>query len=117
MGKIDTKISYDYEEDILNLSRSKSSKASVEVGDFIIDVGNDGFLSAIEILNASENLNLSKDVLKNVNGAKMSVLYKPNYVLVILVLKFKGIEKDVRIPLTINLGHKNVEREETIFVR
>ena len=116
MGESNTKITYDENEDIVNFSRGKSSKASIEVGDFIIDIGSNGFVSAIEILNASENLNISKEILNNIQGAKMSVLYKPNYLFIAITLNLRGIEKDIRIPLTINLGHNKVEKEEMIFV-
>lgn len=117
MGESNTKIIYDVEEDIVNFSRGKSSKASIEVGDFIIDIDSSGFISAIEILNASENLNISKEILENIQKIKMSVLYKPNYLFISLILNLKGIEKDIRIPLTVNLGHNKVEREEMIFGR
>jgi len=117
MGKNNTKIIYDENEDIINFSRGKSSIASIEVGDFIIDIDHNGFVSAIEILNASENLNISSEILRDIREIKMSILYKPNYLFVSLILNLEGIEKDVKIPLTINLGHNKVEKEEAVFVR
>jgi len=106
MAKNNTKIIYDKEEDILYLSRGKSSKASVEVGDFIIDVDFRGFISAIEILNASENLNIDPKILEKINKTSMSIIYKPNYLYIVLVLNLEEKEKEIAIPLTINLGHK-----------
>ena len=117
MGERNTKINYNIEEDILNLSRSKSSQASIEIGDFILDIDFNGFVSAIEILNASENLNLDKEMLESIKEARMSVTYKPNYLFVILAFNFKGIEKDIRIPLTVNLGHRQIEKQEVVFAR
>ena len=60
MAKSNTKIVYDEEEDILFLSKSRKVKASIDVGDFVIDVDTSGFISGIEILNASENLKISE---------------------------------------------------------
>lgn len=117
MAKGNTKIIYEKEEDILYLSRGKSAKASIEVGDFIIDIDFKGFVSAVEILNASENLNISSEILEKINNARMSVVYKPNYIYIVLVLKLKDKEKEIAIPLTVDLGHKQVEREESVFIR
>ena len=50
MAKNNAKIDYDFEEDILNLSRGRSSKASLEIGDFILDIDFDGFVSFLEVL-------------------------------------------------------------------
>jgi uncharacterized protein YuzE len=115
MGENYTKITYDSEEDIVNFSRGRPSRASIEVGDFIIDIDGSGFVSAIEIINASENLNIQKEILENIQKIKMSVLYKPNYLFISLVLNVRGIEKDIRIPLAVDLGHSKVEREEMVF--
>ncbi len=115
MAKGNAKINYNSEEDILNLSKGNPSKASIEIGDFVIDVDFKGFVSAIEVLNASENLGIKKEILEEVEKARMSIVYKPNYLFVGIVFNFSGIEKDVRIPLTIDLGHSKVEKEETVF--
>jgi uncharacterized protein YuzE len=64
MAKINTKIDYNKEEDIFYLSKQRSSRASIEVGDFIIDIDSKGFVSAIEILNASENLGIKQELLE-----------------------------------------------------
>jgi uncharacterized protein YuzE len=117
MAKSNTKIIYDKGEDILYLSRGNPAKASIEVGDFIIDIDFKGFVSAIEILNASENLQISPDFLEKVNNARMSVTYRPDYLFIMLVFKLENKEKEVAIPLTLDLGHKEARREETIFVR
>jgi len=115
MGESNTEISYDIEEDILNFSRGKSSKASIEIGDFIIDIDFNGFISAIEILNASENLNFDKNLLASIGKASMSVIYKPNYSQINLTLFTQDKEKEITIPLTIDLGHKEIEKQEVIF--
>ncbi len=115
MAKINTKISYNKEEDILDLSRGNISQASIEVGDFIIDIDSKGFVSALEILNASENLNFSSELLEHIGKASMNILYKPGYLQIMLVFYFQGKEKEVVIPLTVDLGHKQTHNEEMVF--
>jgi len=117
MAKSNTKISYDKEEDILDLSIGNPSKASIEIGDFIIDIDFNGFVSSIEILNASENLNIGQELLDKIEKASMQIIYKPNYIQIILAFYFQGKEKEILIPLTLDLGHKQVQKQETIFAR
>lgn len=116
MAKSNTKIVYDGEEDILFLSKEKKVKASIEIGDFVIDVDKEGLISGIEILNASENLNLLKGQLEHLEKALMVVNYKPNYVVIYLVMQMENKEKDLTIPLTVDLGHGAVKVEKTNFV-
>lgn len=115
MAKENTKIGYDVEEDILSLSKGRKIKASVDVGDFVIDIDHGGFVSGIEIINASENLKLSKERLLKLQEASMTVTYKPNYVYICLIIKIKDAEKDISIPLTIDLGHNRIKTERTEF--
>jgi|SRR3989344_1275440 len=117
MAEGNAKITYEENEDILSLWRGKPSKASIEVGDFIIDVDSQSFISGLEILNASENLNLESSVLSRVEKASMSVTYKQNHITIILSFKIAGRENNVSIPLTINLGHKKIEKEQIVFSR
>lgn len=115
MAKINTKIIYDEEEDILFLSKGRKVKASIDVGDFIIDVDTSGLISGIEILNASENLKISEGQLKELREVSMSVTYKPNCAYIYLIMKSKAKEKDITIPLTVDLGHGSVRTEKTTF--
>ena len=115
MAKVDTKIIYDEEEDTLFLSKSRKVKASIDIGDFVIDVDMKGFISGIEILNASENLKIPEEQLKELQQATMAVTYKPNYVYIYLAIKFKDKEKNVTIPLTLDLGHGSVRTEKIIY--
>jgi len=109
-----TKIKYAEDEDILVLSKSKKVKESIDIGDFIIDIDKDNFVSGLEILNASQNLNISEKQLKELKSASMNITYKPMHILITLVLQFKDKEKDVSIPLSINLGHTS-KIEKTNF--
>ena len=115
MAKLNTKMIYDEEEDILSFSKGRKVKASIDIGDFIIDVDTNGFISGIEILNASKNLQVSEEHLKDLQKASMSVTYKPNYVYISLLMQFKDKEKDITIPLKINLGHGSVINERVNF--
>lgn len=106
---------YEENEDILSFWRGNPSNVSIEIGDFIIDVDNRGYIAGLEILHASGNLNIENKILKQIEKASMSVMYKPNYVYIMLKVRLKGREKDISIPLTLNLGHKNIEKEEIVF--
>mgnify|MGYP000220990112 CR=1 FL=1 len=116
MAKSNTKIIYEEKEDILYLSKCKKVKASIEIEDFIIDIDMDGYVSGIEVLNASENLQISPAKLKQIEKAKMNIIYKPNYVYIFLLLKLKKEKKEVALPLTISLGHPKVKKE-VVFVK
>lgn len=111
----ESKIIYDEEEDILFLSKGKKVQASIEIGDFVIDVDTNGFISGIEILNASKNLNISESQLKGLLRANMLITYKPNYVYINLIIQLKEKEKDIAIPLTVDLGHGSVRTEKINF--
>ena len=115
MAEINTKLSYDEEEDILTLSKGKKVKASIDIGDFIIDVDLKGFITGLEILDASENLKISPSSLKELQEASMAVTYKPNYVYISLFMKLKGKEKEVTIPLAVDLGHGSLKKESIRF--
>jgi uncharacterized protein YuzE len=115
MAKVNTKIIYDKEEDILFLSKERKVQASIDIGDFIIDVDMNGFVTGIEILNASENLKLSHEQLTCLQKAHMAVTYKPNYVYIYLVMLFEKKEKDITIPLTVDLGHGTVSTQKINF--
>jgi uncharacterized protein YuzE len=109
------KMMYDSEEDILSLSKGIKVKASIDIGDFIVDVDYSGFIVGIEILNASQNLRIREEQLKSLEQASMNITYKPNYVLITLLLKLKEKEKEIAIPLTVDLGHGSIKTEKTQF--
>ena len=110
-------IDYDAGNDIFSVSNGKKVKASLDIGDFILDVSHNNFICGLEIMNASENLGVSKEVLGNIQNMKMSVTYKTNHVYVLLVMAFKKEDKEVNItiPLTIGLGHKEPKKEVLLY--
>jgi len=107
---------YDQEDDTLFLSKKSKVKESIDIGDFIIDIDAKGFVTGIEILNASENLKISSAQLKMAREASMSVTYRPNYVYVSLVIRFKDKEKDITIPLSVDLGHGSLTKKTEFAV-
>jgi len=115
MAKSNTKMMYDSEEDILSLSKGIKVKASIDIGDFVIDVDHRGFIVGIEILNASQNLKIKEEDLESLEAASMQVTYKPSCVYIAIFMKMKQKEKDITIPLTVDLGHGSVKTERTMF--
>ncbi|MEK6840419.1 MAG: DUF2283 domain-containing protein [Nanoarchaeota archaeon] len=111
------KIDYDPENDIFFISNGDKVKASLDIGDFILDVSHDNFVCGLEIMDASENLGVSRELLKNIQNIKMSVTYKTNHVHVLLLMTFKKKNKEINvpIPLTINLGHKSPTKEILLY--
>lgn len=108
MAKTIKTIDYDLNNDILFLSNGEKVKSSLDIGDFILDVSHDNLICGIEIMDATENLGINKELLNQVQNIKMSVTYKTNHVFVLLMMTFKQEDKivNIPIPLTLNLGHK-----------
>ena len=110
-------IDYDADNDIFFISGDEKVKFSLDIGDFVLDVNYNNLICGMEIMDASENLGISKEVLSNIKSIKMSVTYKTNnvYVLLIIIFKEKGKEVNIPIPLTLNLGHKTPMKEELVY--
>ena len=110
-------IDYDSKNDIFSISNGEKVKASLDVGDFILDVSNNNLICGLEIMDASENLGVPKEVLGNIQNMKMFVTYKTNHVYVLLMIVFKkeGKEVNIPIPLTISLGHKEPKKEVLLY--
>ncbi len=117
MAKQIKTIDYDSDHDIFFISNGEKVKASLDIGDFILDVSHNNFICGIEIMDASENLGVPKEVLKNIQSMKMCVNYQTNHVYVLLMIIFKKKDKEVniQIPLTLNLGHKVPTKEVLVY--
>ena len=117
MAKQIKTIDYDSQNDIFFISNGEKVKASLDIGDFILDVTHDNLICGIEIMDASENLGISKENLQSVQNIKMSITYKTNHVYVLLVMTFKKEDREVNIPipLTLALGHKTPRQEVLVF--
>ena len=110
-------IDYDFDNDIFFVSDGSRVKASLDVGDFVLDVNHENLICGIEVQDASENLGIDKDILGKIKSMKMSVSYKTNNVYVLLMISFVEGEKDVniQIPLTLDLGHKVPQKEMLVY--
>lgn len=117
MAKEIKTIDYDSQNDIFFISNGEKVKASLDIGDFVLDVSHNNFICGIEIMNASENLGINKDILGNIKNIKMSVTYKTNNIYVLLMMSFNKNNKEVniQIPLTLNLGHKTPQKEMLVY--
>ena len=75
------KVDYDQKWDILYIYKEgEKTKFSIEaLENFVIDVGFDGKVVGLEILNASKILKVSKNELKNIKKAKISTLVRNKY--------------------------------------
>ncbi len=98
-------------------SNLEKVKSSLDVGDFILDVSSDNLICGLEIMDASENLGIDKEFLNQVQNIKMSVNYKTNHVLVLLMMTFKREDQivNIPIPLTLDLGHKVPKTEVLVY--
>ena len=98
-----SKIKYDYNEDILYIrKKEKSIVYSIDIMDnFIIDLDSNNKVVGLEILNASKNLNISKNQLKEVKEGNISTLTLKNAFGVKFFLLFPKmrLESHVQIPL------------------
>ncbi len=110
-------IDYDSENDIFFISDGDRIKCSLDIGDFVLDVNSNNLITGIEIMDASENLGIGKEILENIENIEMSVNYKTNYVYVLLKMSFREEEKEVNIPipLTLGLGHKSPKKEVLVY--
>ncbi len=117
MAKEIKTIDYDFENDIFFISNGEKVKASIDIGDFVLDVDYKNLICGIEIMDATENLGIDKKILKNIRSIKMSVNYKTNHVYVLLIMIFEkeGKEVNIPIPLTLDLGHKVPRKEMLVY--
>ena len=117
MAKEIKAIDYDSENDVFFISDGEKVKASLDIGDFVLDVGHNNLICGIEVMDASENLGVSKKLLGSIKNIKMSVNYNTNHVHVLLVMSFEKKEKEVNmsIPLTLSLGHKTPKKEVLVY--
>ena len=117
MAKTIKTIDYDSENDIFFISDGSKVRSSLDIGDFVLDVNGDNLISGIEIMDASENLGIDKEILKKVKNIRMSVNYKTNNVYVLLMITFQKGNKEINlpIPLSLSLGHKIPQKDMLIY--
>ena len=117
MAKQIKTIDYDSENDIFSINNGEEVMASIDIGDFVLDVNHNNLICGIEVMDASENLGISKEFLQNIKNIRMSVNYSTNHVYVLLVMTFKneGKEINMSIPLSLSLGHKTPRKDILIY--
>jgi len=117
MAKTIKTIDYDFENDIFFISDGSKVRSSLDIGDFVLDVNGDNLINGIEIMDASKNLGISKEIFKKVKNIKMSVNYKANNVYVLLIITFQKENKEINmpIPLSLSLGHKTPQKEVLVY--
>ena len=71
MAKTIKTIDYDSDNDILFISDGEKVKASLDIGDFVLDVSHTNLISGIEIMDASERLGIDKGFLEQIQNMKM----------------------------------------------
>jgi|WetSurMetagenome_2_1015567.scaffolds.fasta_scaffold972654_1 uncharacterized protein YuzE len=65
---------YDFETDSLYFrDKSVNYQSSIDMGDLILDMGTDGLPIGVELLNASKNFNISKFVMKGIEGFNSTI--------------------------------------------
>jgi uncharacterized protein YuzE len=101
------KADYDQKWDILYLHKEgEKTKFSIEVlNNFVIDVGFDGRVVGLEVLNASKTLKVAKNELKNIKKAKISTIIRDKIYGVIYVLQFEKIilESELQLPASVRM--------------
>jgi uncharacterized protein YuzE len=101
------KVDYDQKFDILYIYKEEEkAKFSIEaLNNFVIDIGFNGKVVGLEILNASKFLKVSKNELKNIKKAKLSTLVKNKMYGVIYSLQFEKalLESELQLPAYVRL--------------
>ena len=104
------KFDYDRENDDLFLYSGKNkSKASIEIGNIILDFDKNRKLSGIEIMNATrflnsliteERISITKDLLSNLVACRVDSRSQDNLLLIriVLLMKHKKIPLNLSIP-------------------
>jgi uncharacterized protein YuzE len=103
-------IIYEKIEDILYIGKKEKVKFSIDIallsGDLVVDIGFDGLVKGIEIMNASDFFSLSKEALSNIHNGKLSIVYSPSYGSITILLEKQGkpIKSNVVIPYSKKLA-------------
>lgn len=107
MAKETIKISYNKELDILDITKVDNYLSSLEIGEFIIDISSDYKVMGLEILRASENLNVSKDFLANINDIKFNVRYEKSWMIISIKVLSKKSESPVIVSVPVSFRPRN----------
>lgn len=108
MGK-NIVISYEKIDDILYIGKNEKVKFSVDIalasGDLIVDIGFDGLVKGIEIMNASDFFSIGKGELFGIKKGDLNIVYGPSYVAISIVLDHKiPIKSNIVVPYSKKLA-------------
>ncbi len=92
---------YDYESNFLIVHKNKPAKASIELGEIIIDVDKYNQVTAIEIMNPDKLWKIPKKLLKNMTDAKIKTEYRDGLFWIFLTLKLGEDVRPISIPLAL----------------
>jgi uncharacterized protein YuzE len=92
---------YNKTEDVLSMEKKKKGrvKASIDIGEVILDINDKGSVIGIEIFKASKSLQTTKDILSKITDARFSSRQGRDFLVVNLLLLFD----DVKITHTTHL--------------
>lgn len=101
-------VSYEEIDDVFYIGKSGKVKFSIDVslpsGDVIVDIGFDGLVKSLEIMNASDFFSLNKENLNAISAGRIAVVYGPSYGAITIFLR-KG-EKEIKSNLVIPYNKK-----------
>lgn len=110
MAKIDKKIGYDEENDILSIHKGFSSderfKGNIDVGELVLDVSTKGRIRGIEIINATrffKEFSIEKKTLKSLIDAQFNATVGPNSIMVGIVFKAKNVKHEITAKVAVPL--------------
>jgi uncharacterized protein YuzE len=109
---------YDFETDII-FFRDKSLKyhTSIDLGDLIVDLAEDGTPIGVELLDASKNFNVSKIVMKNVVNLKADIFVSEKEIKVTLKAFVKLRNATVeKISVSSGVNDINLQPSQTAIV-
>ncbi len=103
-------IFYDKENDILAIHKGFSDdekfKGNIDIGDIILDVSTKGKIKGIELINTTslfEELEISKEILKNITKADFKIQINPNRIIITILIKAKNAKQKIPAKIAVPL--------------
>lgn len=95
---------YNKTDDVLSIEKKRKDakiKASIDIGDVILDVNTKGNITGIEFLNASKNIGTTKDTLSKIEKIQFSAWQTADYLAIRLIfhLNKKEITHTTHVPI------------------
>lgn len=99
---------YDYKEDTLFFKiKNREYKKSLDYGNFILDIDKEGFITGMQIFDASKLFKIDKDALLKIRRWEFST--KVENKVITVQLTFEAVKRN---KVVVEKGH-NLERETT----